>query len=261
MKDFDAFEEFWLEFCSKMRQDKLCASDFADETQLFLCSILCGTAASQRREKFLASPYEVFGNDTKWSVLIHCPDDDYRFDFLLIEKKWKLSFIECITLPVFDITALPYVDFKALQEKEIEIRSEQEISKLVFLYNQFKNLVGQQKAMEMFYDGAGEFLCARSWVPFYNDRLSYIAYAAWMQNRIYGEQVEIIKFDEQCSCLRFHRHIWRRMYQMTGHIQKMIDYEEYMNLFESIWKNRASESGWRLQFNYIDDDTELVFTK
>lgn len=260
MKDMNAFEKVWTEFCNKMRQDKLCESDFMSETRLFLLPLLCGKDASGRREKFLSSPYEVFDNGTKWSVMLHCPDDDYRFDFLLIEKDWKLSFIECITLPVSDISDLPYTDFRALPEKETDIRNEKEITKQVFLYNEFKNLIGQQKAVEMFYDGAGECLCARSWVPFYNDRLACIAYFAWIQNRIYGEQVEIVKFDEQCCCLRFRRHIWRKMYLITGHIQKMIDYEEYINLFEAIWQNRASECGWTLQFIYQDEDTELVFT-
>lgn len=251
----------WLEFCDKMRQDKLCDSDFTDEMRVLLRSVLCGPDAGQRRQKFLSSPYEIYKNDTKYSVILHCPDDDYRFDFSLSESKWQLSFIECITLPVHDISVLPYTDFKVLPKKEAEIRGEKEISKLIFFYNQFKKLVGRQKAIEMFHDGAGEFLCAKSWVPFFDDRLSYIAYAAWMENRICGEDVEIVRFDEQCCRLRFRRHIWRKMYMMTGHIQTMIDYEEYMSIFESIWKNRASESGWTLQFNYYDEDTELLFTK
>lgn len=261
MKNIDAFEKIWIEFCNKMRQGKLCENDFVDETRLFLFPLLCGTNASQRRERFLESPYEVFGNGTKWSVLLHCSDDDYRFDFLLIEKQWKLSFIECITLPISDISDLPYVDFKTLPEKETDIRCEKEISKQIFLYNQFKKLIGQQKAMEMFYDGAGEALCARSWVPFYSDQLTYIAYFAWMQNRIYGEKVEIVKFDEQSCCLRFCQHLWRKMYIITTHLQKMINYEEYISLFESIWRNRASECGWSLQFIYHGEDTELVFSK
>lgn len=262
MKEPNTFEKVWLEFCNKMRQDKLRKSDFMDETQLFLYPLLCGRDAGQRREKFLSSPYEVFGNGTKWSVLLHCPDDDYRFDFLFLENGWKLSFIECVTLPISDISTLPYENFKALPpEKEIDIRSEKEISRLVFFYNQFKMLIGQQKALEMFYDGAGESLGARSWVPFYSDRLACIAYFAWLQNRIYGEQVEILKFDEESCRLRFRRHIWRKMYVTTGHMQKMIDYEEYVNLFESIWRNRALECGWTLQFIYQDEDTDLVFTK
>lgn len=255
------FEHIWIDFCNKMRADVLNDDDFADEMRIFLRSFLCGSDATQRRSKFLVSPYDIYETDTKCSVIVHCSDDDYRFDFSLVKNRWKLSFIECITLPVSDLSVVPYMAFRPLPKKEAEIRREKEISKLIYFYNEFKKLVGRQKAMEMLFDGAGEFLGAKSWVPFFNERLSYIAYAAWMENCIYGEQIEIVNFSEQCCRLLFRNHIWRKMYAMTGHIQKMIDYEEYMDIFESIWMNRAFESGWELQVNYRGKDTELVFIK
>ena len=255
------FERTWLKFCNKMRADALNDEDFSDEMRIFLSPILCGCDAIQRRSKFLDSPYDIYENDKKCSVIVHCPDDDYRFDFSFMNDKWKLLFIECITLPVSDLSVMPYTAFQRLPVKETEIRREKEISKLIYFYDQFRKLVGRQKAMEILFDGAGEFLCAKSWVPFFDETLSYIAYAAWIENCIYGEQVEIVSFSEQCCRLLFHKHIWRKLYTMTGHIRKMIDYEEYIDIFESIWKNRAFESGWELQVNYRDEDTELVFTK
>lgn len=253
------FEQIWTEFCSKMRHDKLEPDDFVAEMQPFLSVFLCGSGAEKRREKFLSAPYKVLTGNEKQSVITHCTDDDYRFDFVQAGNTWVLAFIECITLPVADIAPLPYADFKDLPEKEPQIRSEKEISRLVFFYNRFKELQGKQKALEMFCDGQGESLCARSWVPFYSDRRSYIAYAAWMESRIHGEQVEIIKFDEKCCCLRFRQHLWRRMYTMTGHIREMISYEEYMDIFEAIWRDRASANGWLLEIRYYDEDTELTF--
>lgn len=253
------FEQVWTEFCLKMRHDKLEPEDFTAEMQPFLSALLCGSGAEKRREKFLSVPYEVLDGSAKQSVILHCTDDDYRLDFVQAGNTWKLSFIECITLPVADIVSLPYADFKELPEKEGQIRMEKEISRLVFLYNRFKELQGKQRTLEMLCDGKGESLCAKSWVPFYSDSLSYIAYAAWMERRIHGEQVEIIRFDKKCSCLRFCRHFWRRMYTMTGHIREMIGYEEYMGIFEAIWRDRASENGWLLEINYYDEDTELIF--
>lgn len=255
------FEYVWKEFCVKMKQDSLCDRDFSDEMRQYLAPMLCGSSAVRRREKFLNSPYELYESNKTCSVLLHCPDDDYRFDFSVIQDTWKLLFIECITLPVNDISVLPYTEFKALPQKEAEIRAEKEISKVIYFYNQFKKLLGRQKAIEMFYDGAGEVLGARSWVPFFEEARAYIAYAAWMENRIYGEQVEILEFHEQRCRLLFRGHLWRKIFLMAGHVQNMINYEEYIDIFESIWNHRASESGWTLQFNYDDDDTELIFTK
>ena len=191
----------WTDFCDKMSKDELRDCDFTNEMHKLLSPLLCGSATAQRRDKFLSSSFEIYENDSKISVLIHCTDDEYRFDFIQDEEKWKLAFIECITLPVSDINILPYKDFTELQDKEIAIRREKDISKTIFVYNKFKEILGQENAVKIFLDGQGEFICARSWVPFYSDGLSYIAYAAWTENRINGEKVIIERFDEEECCL------------------------------------------------------------
>lgn len=251
----------WNEFCNKMRRDELSRDDFTDEMQMLLYSLLCGTAAAQRRNKFISSSYEVYETSEKISIVVRCADDEYRFDFIRSETKWKLAFVECITLPISNIKSLPYESFTELSDKETSIRREKEISRLIFMYHKFKELLGQEQAVKMFLDGKGEYICARSWVPFYSERLSYIAYAAWIENRINGEKIFIEKFDESVCCLKFSQHIWRKMYAMTGHLQNMIEYDEYMYLFEEIWRDRANASGWRVEFEYSQEDTVLIFKK
>jgi hypothetical protein len=59
-----------------------------------------------------------------------------------------------------------------------------------------KELLGRDEAIRNFMDGNGEKLCARSWVPYYDERLAYIAYAAWIENRINGEDVTITEFSQ-----------------------------------------------------------------
>jgi len=251
----------WADFCDKMSKDELSSCDFTKEMQFFLSSLLCGSAAAQRRDKFLAAPFETYKSDSKISILVHCADDDYRFDFIQNKEKWELAFIECITLPISDIKTLPYIDFTELPEKETEIRREKEISKTIFMYNKFKEILGQEEAIKVFLDGQGESICARSWVPFYRDNLSYIAYAAWMEKCINGEFVTIERFDEEECRLRLCQHTWRKLYAVTGHIQNMIEYSEYMHLFEEIWRDRAKASGWMLQFEYLQEDTILRFSR
>lgn len=46
---------------------------------------------------------------------------------------------------------------------------------------------------------------------------------------------------------------------MAGHIREMIDYDEYMGIFEAIWQDRASANGWLLEIGYHDEDTDLIF--
>lgn len=249
----------WSSFQEKLKYDTLTVSDFTTEMGKFLQPLLCGERSALRRQKFLDSPYDIYEGSEKVSVISHCADDDYRFDFLSDGTAWKLAFIECITLPISDIDDLPYTKFIPLEGKEFHIRREKEISRLVYFYLKFKELVGKENALALLHDGDGEFICARSWVPFYSDSLSYIAYSAWYESRIHGENVVIKEFrPEKCEVM-IYDHIWKSMYCTAGHLKSVIEYPEYMELFESIWKNRATSAGWKIQFVYTDTYTSLIF--
>ena len=255
------YADIWDQFQKKLKHDVLTASDFTTEMCVYLQLLLCGEHATFRRQKFLDAPYDVYAGIDKISVVSHCPDDDYRFDFFFDGISWKLAFIECITLPIFDIDSVPYSKFMPLDKKELHIRREKEISQLVYFYLKFKELVGSEKALAMFYDGKGEYICAKSWVPFYSDGLSYIAYSAWYECRINGENVVIQEFCEDKCKIVIYDHIWRSIYFTVGHLKSLIEYSEYMKLFESIWKNRAESAGWIIDFVYKDEYTCLIFDR
>lgn len=108
-------------------------------------------------------------------------------------------------------------------------------------------------------DGNGEKIGAKSWVPFYSERLAYIAYAAWIENRIYGEAVVVTRFSDERCVLCLKNHLWRKMYAMTGHLKTQIALDEYMWLFEEVWRDRAQASGWVVDFTYDGEDTVLTF--
>lgn len=48
---------------------------------------------------------------------------------------------------------------------------------------------------------------------------------------------------------------------MARHLNPIIEYAEYMELFESIWKDRAENAGWEINFVYKAKDTSLVFNR
>jgi len=222
---------------------------------------LIGEATQARRIKYASSLSQYFDSENKAVVLLKCPDGDYRFDFINDGGTYKLAFMECITLPVFNLNKLPYIDFIPLPEKENEIRYEKAVSKTVWYYCKFKELLGRDEAVKIFLDGNGEFIGARSWVPFYSDRMVFVAYAAWIESRINGENISLDEFSESKSIIRFIGHLWRKMYDMTGHLKLQIEYEEYIELFEAIWNDRAKSSGWQIEFLYDGEDTVLIFTK
>lgn len=255
----DTEKRQWKEFREKLKQDLLTEFDFTVEMGVYLRPLLCGEAAESRRRKFLEAPYDIYEGTERVSVVLHCMDDDYRFDFLPEGVTWKLAFIECITLPVSDINVFPYTEFASLGEKELHIRREKEITQYVYFYLKLKELAGKEKALACMFDGKGEYICARSWVPFYSGRLSFIAYSAWYECRINGENVVIREFQESKCEVVIYNHIWRSMYFTTGHLKSVIEFSEYMELYESVWKDRAVSAGWIIKFVYQDEYTSLIF--
>lgn len=253
--------DIWNEFQNKLKDDTLTESDFTVEMCAFLQPLLCGESSASRRKKFLDAPYDVYENTRGISVVLHCLDDDYRFDFSSDGFSWRLAFVECITLPVLGMETVPYSKFIPLEKKEVFIRREKEISQFIHFYLKFKELVGKEEALAMFCDGRGEYICARSWVPFYSDGLSYIAYSAWYESRINGETVVIQEFQENKCVVVIYNHIWRNVYFMARHLNPIIEYTEYMELFESVWRDRAQNAGWTINFVYKDEYTSLIFNR
>lgn len=254
-------QQIWNEFLEKLRSDSLTENDFANDTKLFLLPFLTGPATQARRSKFLSSTVEFVDGEDKGIVILTCRDDEYRFDFIVTGDCWQLSFIECITLPVAGIGISPYSNFSPLPEKEAWIRAERTVSQMVHFYCRLKKFFGTDEALSWFIDGAGEFLCAKSWVPFYTASKAFIAFCAWIESRVHGENVSIVNFTDSKCVMRFHQHLWFRVYHAASHIKTQITLTEYTGLFEYIWKDRALHAGWNITFTYSNDDTVLTFTK
>jgi hypothetical protein len=249
----------WREFIEKLSLDSLKDSDFSDEMRPFFVSFLCGEAAYDRRKKFINSSAKMIDGEFRKSIILSCPDDEYRFDFEIIKDKWKLCFIEGITLPLSNISCFPYDSFIQLPEKESWIKAERNISKIVYLFCKLRKLFNTDEALLWFNDGAGEFLCSRAWVPFYNDSKSFVLYSGWIENRINGEDVSIEIFSDEKCVMRFRNHLWFKVYHGSSHIKNQLSFDNYRKLFESIWQDRAINSGWHIVFDYNDDDTILTF--
>jgi len=239
-------KEIISDFKSKLRADSFTDNDFLSDMRPFLKSFLTGKSRQHTREKFLAADGKVIVGEEKFCVILKCPDDEYRFDFITdMDGKWRICFVECITLPVHDITELPYANFNRYA-KESWIRAENNISRMIYQYVTVKSF-------DFFRDGGGNVLAAESWVPFYTKRKAFIAYNAWYECRINGEHVIIDEFDDDICILRFTDHLWLRVYNAATHIKTVIPFEEYMALFEYIWNDRATAAGWKINYTYDFD--------
>ena len=249
----------WNEFLEKLKHDSFSEDDFTDDNRVFLFPFLSGYTAQFRREKYIKSPAELFDGENKKIVIFSCPDDKYRFDFIIDKGKWRLCFIECITLPIANINNFPYSSFTALPEKEAWIYAEKSISKTIHFFCKLRELIGFENALLWFNDGAGEYLCAKSWVPFYKESKAFIIYCAWIENRINGEDVSVEMFEDTKCIIRFVNHLWFSVYHVSTHIKTQLTLDEYKILFEHIWTDRAINSGWSIDFKYDGSDSVLIF--
>ena len=119
----------WDDFKNKLVLNNLKANDFSDEMRPYLMYLLCGKKAQNRRNKFINSSFEIIDGEIRKSILLTCFDDNYRFDFEINRDKWKLCFIECVTLPLNNINEFPYNKFDSLPDKENWIRAEKTFRK------------------------------------------------------------------------------------------------------------------------------------
>jgi len=253
-------EQIWNEFKIKLHDDNFISDDFNDEVCQSLMSLLSGEDRKPFRERILNANVRFCIGEQKYIVFFNHDDDLYRLDFVGNAGDWKLLFIECITIPIEKIESLPFDNFLPLKEiDENWIREERRISTMIHWYNFTKNVFGIEKALEHFRIGAGEFLAARAWVPYFSDKKAFIVYISWYESRVNGEKVSIEKFSDDECIIKYNEPIWFRMYNVATHLKFQIPFEEYKNLYEFIWQDRAKCSGWKIEINYENNSTILKF--
>lgn len=174
MIEYSNASKIWIDFTDKLRTDGLDGTDFTDEMKVFFLLFITGNQTETRRLEFASSPAVITDVEDKTVILVHCPDDEYRFDFINNNGQAQLAFIENITIPITVINEMPFSNFTPLPEKEVWIRNERDVSKQIYQYNKFKELLGKEKAITMFLDSGGEFIAAQSWVPYFKPHKAFI---------------------------------------------------------------------------------------
>jgi hypothetical protein len=252
-------QQIWKEFIKKLQSDSLTEDDFTSDNKSFLMYYLIGDNREFRRDKIIDANVCFEMGETKHIVTANCDDGLYRFDFISNGSGWELCFIECITIPIKSIDKVPFNNFPVMTEHEIWVRAEKTISRIVYLYNKLKECFDREKALEWFLDGAGEFIAAKSWIPFFEDKKAFIAYMAWCESRINGEITSIESFNNSKCIIRLKDHLWFKVYNCASHLKSLISEKEFKELFEYIWIDRGKQSGWSVDFEYIGMDTVIIF--
>ena len=136
-----------------------------------------------------------------------------------------------------------------------------EFRKKVYFYLRLKEEKGKEEALSWFRDGEGYKLNVEAWMPYLSLRKSFVAFAAWVENRYWGQEVVTEALSEAHSAVLFKDHELLALYDVTGHLRPRISLEEYKELFEDQWRDRARWTGWTARFTYDGYDTRMILEK
>jgi hypothetical protein len=120
---------------------------------------------------------------------------------------------------------------------------------------------GEDYALDIFLDGAGYFLTAQAWVPFFPSHRAFILYLCWDQANLRHNDVSLEKLEDKEAIVRFDRIHYFELYAKSGHMKHQIPLDEYIKIFETIWQDRAKNAGWNLEIESKGKQITFYFTR
>lgn len=178
----------------------------------------------------------------------------YCFSFIVADTLWYFQHLEAIFVRLDKIPPLPVSQFPDISEAhKVWAREEIYWSFIVLnIYLPIAKEMGRQSALDLLKDGGGYFVGARSWIPFASPHKSFILYLCWEQANLRGNQVTLEKLNDNEAIVHLSTHFFN-LYFTATHLKPRIPLEEYRQIFETIWHDRASSAGWNLKIQYTPD--------
>jgi hypothetical protein len=178
---------------------------------------------------------------------------NFCLTFLVKDGVWFFRHLEAINIRLDKTGPLPTSTFPDVDEKtKAHIREETQWSREVRLFNLFSELKGKAFAFDVFKDGNGYFLTAKTWVPFVEPRRAFILYACWEQTNLRGDAVTLEKLDDNEAVVRMSPYYFG-LYKASAHLAQQVSFEDYTKIFETIWQDRARAAGWSLTIEYVNE--------
>ena len=175
---------------------------------------------------------------------------NYCFTFLMEGNAWYFHGLEAIFVRLDKIAALPTSRFPDIPERQKAVhREEIRTADLVQQFNYFIKEKGRDFALNFLKDGQGYFLAAKVRVPFLPPSRAFILYLCWDQANLAGNNVTLEKLTDSEAVIRMET-IYFLLYKVASHLKDQISFENYRQIFESIWQDRAENAGWKLKIEY-----------
>ena len=169
--------------------------------------------------------------------------NDFCFTLVKEDGGWKYVHVENIFIRLDKVTDLPASVFPDLpEEKKAWQREEIYWSQIFNLYDRLAKELGKDGFVDLWKDGPGYFLAAKTWVPFVPPERAFILYSCWEQSRLRGNPVTLEALSDREARVRIQPRYFA-LYKSAGHLKLLIPFEEYRRIFETLWNDRAARGG------------------
>jgi hypothetical protein len=197
------------------------------------------------------------------SLSIRGQRKDFCFSFVVIDSQWYFQHLEGIFIRLDKLTALPVSDFPDISETQ-KAWAREEIYWSFIVINIYLPVLARESkqfARDLLKDGGGYFVGARTWVPFTSPQQAFILYLCWEQANLRGNKVTLKELTDTTAKVSLETQFFQ-LYFRAGHFKNLISLEDYKQIFETIWQDRAKNAGWTLVIKYSPDNkVDFIFNR
>ncbi len=189
---------------------------------------------------------------------------DFCFTLIKDSGRWYYRHVENIFIRLDRVTTFPASEFPDLPaDTKAWQREENYWSQMVLFNNVLSREKGKDFFLNLLKDGAGYYLAAKTWVPFVAPERAFILYLCWEQSRLRGNAVTLESLTDRSASVRLKPQFFA-LYKRSGHLKGQISFEDYRRIFDTLWQDRASAAGWKLEIQFEDPEgmtCVLLFTR
>jgi hypothetical protein len=261
--------EIWNDFIFQLKNNKITIDkikpldEMGDSFKPTLLSFLDSLRVQASEEDWKRIP-EIIHQDNKilylipWSTRYN--DVTYCISIETTDSNWYFHHLEAIHIRLDKYDDLPLSEFPDLEENR-KNWMRQEIYWSFIVINIYKPLIkdhSKQYVFDLLKDGKGYNVSAKTWVPFLPYHKAFILFMCFEQSNLRGNEVSLIKLDDNEAIIDIGTHFFA-LYRNTGHLKNNISFDDYKDIFETLWNDRTKYSGWNLELEYLSD-YEVRFT-
>jgi len=242
-------DEVWDAFRDRLVDGKLGLSDCRLLGGEGMYRILTGDAGAALRALIRDSETPAFASaGDKLIFKLQTPaGGDVRFDFEVIGDRAFFHHLECITIPIKEISKTPFTDFSDMPTCTPYMRNEVVVSAQINLLMRLAAEKGFDEACGWLLDGQVYRLYAESWAPYFPERLAFVVYACWAEKNLWGGEPVLTTFGEDECAFRIGDYAYLDLYARSTHLRGLISKDLFETFLERIWRDRARSSDWEAE--------------